>query len=73
MMDLRNKNGLTIIVLVIIIIVSVILAAIIVRSITSGNIVNRAQNTRQDIIDFGTNAESDKNELYDMITSHDYD
>lgn len=73
MMDLRNKNGISIIVLVIVIIVSVILAAVVIRSVNSGNVINKAQNTRQDIVDFGTNAESDKNELYEMITSHDYD
>ena len=69
----KDNKGITLVVLVVTIVVLIILSIVVIRSVSGDNLLEKAKDTRNTIIEYSNKTDKDKQNVYDAIKSKDED
>ncbi len=69
----KDNKGITLVVLVVTIVLLIILSAVVIRSVSGDNLLEKAKDTRNTIIEYSNKTDKDNQNIYDAIKSKEED
>lgn len=70
---LKNNKGITLIIVIVTVVVMVIITSVTIGSLNSHRTIDRAKETRENMVEFGTSVQNDHSNIWEMITSNEED
>lgn len=70
---LKNNKGITLIIVIVTVVVMAIITSVTIGSLNSHRTIDRAKETRENMVEFGASVQNDHSNIWKMITSSEED
>lgn len=70
---LKNNKGITLIIVIVTVVVMIIITSVTIGTLNSNRTIDKAKETRENIVEFGNTVGNDQTQIWDMIKSSEED